>query len=121
MTTTDAAKLREAANWVLQQDDNCEQDELLARHVLATVPEDGEGMVDEAWLREQLGIPCGDMLVDRIWFLNSPSDEYGEVSVWLHSGSLADMRRITRITTRSQFRCLMTALGIQPTKTDSKL
>lgn len=40
--TTDAAKLREAANWVLQQDDNCEQDELLARHVLATVPEDGE-------------------------------------------------------------------------------
>ena len=123
MTTTDAAKLREAANWVLQQDDNCEQDELLARHVLATVPEDGEVTIE--WLKigwhwnnfgtMTLRAKTATLGLEITW-----NNDDGFSLCTSASGMAVYTNRLP-ITTRNQFRQLAAALGIQPTKNDSKL
>lgn len=92
----------------------------LASHILATVQEDGEEPVTEDWLRDKWGFEEWEpsmLMRDKICACKCPSDSASQMSIWLWSkNGISDMRRITRVTTRSQFRALCQGLGIEPQK-----
>lgn len=125
MTTTDAAKLREAAEDCLTKAKYfplfAGSSELLARHVLATVPEDGE--VDESFW-ESLGAKredCGSLVLRK-------KDNAIVFCAYLHCGVWLLSCDSTHISVEelpvgriSEVYQIFAALGIQPTKTDSKL
>lgn len=120
-------KIREAAEWVLKQSDNSEQDELLARFALEQTAEDGEidgefvksfGFINDD-TEEDLYLWAKD--ADECIVLRGPHvNGRGECRWFLYFNADETECWPRSITSHRQLSQLLTALGIQPKRKEAE-